>query len=88
VYEIKVSVDFSYDTTSSSARIRYTTDGMNWNEYTIEPKDTTDRKTASTFTVKAVNPGDVFDIRVEGACESSSHTLEIFSAVVVLENKA
>ena len=87
VYEIKFSKTFTYDSTNRSASFQWSINGgINWEEFSIEPKDATDRK-AMTYEFPYVHGGGIFDIQIMGKCESAGDTLSIPYSNIVLERK-
>ena len=87
-YQITISFTFDYDSTNKSAHFQWSFDGgTNWEEYRIEPKDKTDKKTMTyTFPLDKSTAG-IFDVRVQGKCEASSNHLTVDYANIIIERK-
>jgi len=86
-YEIKISSTFTYNTTGKSAFFRWSIDGgTNWEEFSVEPKDVTDKK-ALSYDFPYEHLGGAIDIRLEFKCESASNTLTVLFANLVFEQK-
>lgn len=87
-YEIKISTTFTYNSISKSAYFRWSIDGgTNWEEFSVEPKDFTDKK-AMSYSFPYPYLGGVMDIKLECKCEASSDTLDVLFANIVFERKA
>ena len=88
IYQVTISFTFDYDSTNKSAHFQWSFDGgTNWEEYRIEPKDKTDKKTMTyTFPLDKATAG-IFDIRVQGKCEASSNHLNVDYANIIIERK-
>jgi len=86
-YEIKISATFTYDTITKSAYFRWSIDGgTNWEEFNVEPKDTTDKK-ALDYSFPMEHLGGAKDIRLEYKCEADGNTLTVLFANLVFEQK-
>jgi len=88
-YEITFSITFDYDSTNKSAIFHWTIDnGATFEEFRVEPKDKTDKK-ALTYTFPIVRTTDaVFEVGINGKCESSGDTLTVDYASIIVERKA
>ena len=87
-YEYKMSMTFTYSTTSRSAYFRVSDDGgATWTEIRREAKDSTDIMNES-YVFPTVNPsvGDI-ELVVDFRTESNSDTLTVLASNLIVERK-
>jgi archaellin len=92
VFEYKLGARFSYDTTGSSAIFRYAiirndNASPTWYEIWEEPKDVSNDMNLTLFYPIDEQNGDKVELVLEARCESSSATLNISFADVIIDQK-
>ena len=87
-YQITFSLTFDYDSTNKSAGFQWTLDnGTTWEQFSIEPKDKSDKK-ALTYTFPSeLTVEAIFNFKMQGKCESSGNTLTVDYANIIIERK-
>ena len=76
VYEIKLSLTYSYDVTNQSVFFRWQEDGGDWNETQHEPNDKTDR-TMTAYIYPEIFSGGIKNIVFQMKKENSSGILDV-----------
>jgi len=87
VYEIKMSMTWSYSSTTRSAYFRWSVNNGAWEEFYIEPKDSADRKAVTYMFPITTQTNDTITINFEGKCGNASDSLYVFFNTLVVERK-
>jgi hypothetical protein len=86
-YEIGFGAVHNYSNTSRSAIFSWSIDGgVSWEEFTIEPKDSTDNK-ALHYPFPYEHLGGGIDLVFAARCENSNDTLTVDYANITFERK-
>ena len=87
IYEFKVSVSFTYETTTNSALLRFSTDGgSTWNEFRVEPKDIADVIPWTYFYPVNATENQGLSLEFEASKESAD-TMTVLFADVIIDQK-
>jgi len=85
-YEILFSLGWSYDVVNRSGKIRFSLDGgATWQERSEEPKDKTDRRTASIVLPLTLTADRVVDLRLEANKEGTGHVMTIHHSLISIK---
>ena len=88
VYELKLSMTYSLNSTNTSAFFRFSMDGgTTWNETRKEPKDNTDKLMVDYSFPFEQNANQVVDIVVQARKETAGDIMEIYFLDLVYEWK-
>ena len=86
-YEVKLSLTYTFASTSKSAVFRFSLDaGVNWEEFSKEPKDTSDREALSYFF--PLSTGGTIDVWLQGRKTGGTGALDVKFANIIVEQKA
>ena len=86
IYEAKIAISWSYDTTNRSGCVRFSLDGGNtWTDPSCEePKDRTDtRRSSYTTIVEKATDGD-FEVIVEVSKEGT-HVMTVHECLILMK---
>ena len=77
-YTYNMAITWHYDRTNASAYFRFSLDGgLSWQEFTLEPQDSTDHGTLDYSFPKVVSSAEPLDLRVEAKKETGSGTMAV-----------
>jgi hypothetical protein len=85
-YEVLFSLGWSYDVTNKSGKIRFSLDGgATWQERSEEPKDKTDRRTASIVLPLTLTTAQILDLQIEANKEGTGHIMTIHNSLISIK---
>ena len=85
VYELGLSVSWTFDRTTNSAFIRFSIDdGVTWNEFEAEPKDKTNIN-ATYYAFPHVHSGGAISMEIEAKKETGAGALDVQFADVWIQ---
>ena len=80
VYELGMSLTYNLDTANRSVFLRFTTDGgVSWNEFSAEPKDSTDDE-PHFYQFPVTHAGGAKDIQIQARKEAATGVLDVHFA--------
>jgi hypothetical protein len=88
IYEYKISVTYTLDSTTTSAFLRFSTDGgATWNNFQAEPKDISDaRAVFYSYPIEVTAQSDL-KLDLQGAKELLGDTMVVTFADVIIDQK-